>query len=69
MGVYTVKSAFDLNQCALLNRLPSRANLFRRHVISDLGDIGCVHCEDLLETEPHLFLSCEFSEQDFVPSL
>lgn len=43
---------------ALLNRLPTRANLSRRQVIFDPAAIGCVLCGEPLESEVHLFLMC-----------
>lgn len=44
--------------CVVLNRLPTRADLFRRQVIVDISDTGCVLYVGTLEI--HLFLRCEF---------
>ena len=42
----------------LLDRIPSRSNLFRRGVPLPVGGVGCVFCDALSESSVHLFFSC-----------
>jgi hypothetical protein len=43
---------------ALLDRLPTRMNLFKRRIIMQVEECLCVFCGEELETAAHLFLYC-----------
>jgi hypothetical protein len=47
----------------LLDRVPTRANLFRRQILSETEDRRCVFCGDQVETTTHLFLYCRVTIQ------
>jgi hypothetical protein len=47
----------------LHDRVPTRLNLFRRKVITEIGDTSCVFCGEETETVTHLFLYCKFISQ------
>jgi hypothetical protein len=44
---------------ALLDRIPTRANLARRHSLAPRESTLCVMCDNEEETTVHLFLHCE----------
>ena len=44
-----------------LNRLPTRSNLDYRGV--DLDSVLCPSCHDAIETEEHIFISCEVAKE------
>jgi hypothetical protein len=43
---------------ALLNRIPTRVNLFRRNAIPPNGNLQCVFCNMEEESNNHLFVHC-----------
>jgi hypothetical protein len=45
----------------LLDRIPTKVNLFRRRVIQANGDQACTFCGNCLETSSHLLLYCDFA--------
>lgn len=45
----------------LQNRIPSRQNLLRRRVITDINNTFCVLCGNSIESVDHLFLTCGVS--------
>jgi hypothetical protein len=45
----------------LQNRIPSRQNLLRRRVITDINNTFCVLCGNSVELVDHLFLTCGVS--------
>ncbi|AET03565.1 hypothetical protein MTR_8g073020 [Medicago truncatula] len=47
----------------LLDRIPTRHNLFSNRVIVDLGGIYCVFCNESVELACHLFVRCQFLGQ------
>lgn len=47
----------------VLDRLPTRSNLFRRSVITDPNQTYCVLCGSSEESTKHLFLDCLFQVQ------
>jgi hypothetical protein len=47
----------------LIDRLPTRQNLFRRQINLGEGNHHCVWCGAELETAVHLFLYCDFSRK------
>ncbi|CAJ2652779.1 unnamed protein product [Trifolium pratense] len=46
----------------LLNRLPTRAALYHRGILTNLHELSCVLCFQQAEDEKHLFFSCPFSK-------
>ena len=46
---------------ALLNRVPTKANLVVRNVLHLEVSINCVLCNEAVETTNHLFLHCNFA--------
>jgi hypothetical protein len=56
---YSPSKVSGLVWMVLLDRLPTRENLFRRHVTAADGDRRCVFCGDCLETATHIFLYCK----------
>lgn len=47
----------------LLNRLPTKTNLFTRNVLNDNEQLSCVICGANTESAEHLFLSCPYVSQ------
>lgn len=47
---------------AVLGWVPMRVNLIRRGVVRE-DQIGCVGCQDGLETVPHLLFGCNFASK------
>lgn len=48
----------------ILDRLPTRPNLKRRHILNEEEEVWCPLCEDNKEeTVAHLFLECTFAEK------
>ncbi|MCI03802.1 hypothetical protein A2U01_0024843, partial [Trifolium medium] len=45
----------------LQDRIPTRQNLFRRHVIKDLSNTLCIFCESTIELVDHLLVTCDLS--------
>ncbi|MCH92364.1 cysteine-rich receptor-like protein kinase [Trifolium medium] len=45
----------------LQDRIPTRQNLFRRHIIRDPSNILCIFCETTVESVDHLFVTCDLS--------
>lgn len=45
----------------LLDRIPSKENLLKRHILVSMADAHCVLCQDQLETSYHLLFSCSIS--------
>jgi hypothetical protein len=45
----------------LRNRIPTRVNLAVRGVGVNGGNVSCVYCNGVAETENHLFLYCDFA--------
>jgi hypothetical protein len=38
-------------------RLPKRENLWKRKVLGGVRELSCVWCEEVMETEDHMFAS------------
>jgi hypothetical protein len=47
----------------LLDRVPTRQNLYRRQVIRAGGDCNCCLCGEEIESTSHLFLYCRYTLQ------
>jgi hypothetical protein len=45
----------------LLDRIPTKTNLFRRRILNQVDDQVCVLCNDSEENAVHLFLYCPFA--------
>ncbi|GAB4853983.1 hypothetical protein Ancab_040187 [Ancistrocladus abbreviatus] len=44
-----------------LDKLPTRANLFRRHILSEASQVSCVFCNDHEEDLAHVMIGCSWS--------
>ncbi|PNX85822.1 ribonuclease H, partial [Trifolium pratense] len=47
----------------LLNKLPTRAALNRRGILTNPHDLPCAFCFQQIEDDTHLFFSCRFSKE------
>lgn len=47
----------------ILDRIPSRLNLWKRRIIEDEEGVKCVLCDSAVESIEHLIFSCNKSEQ------
>ncbi|GAB4860483.1 hypothetical protein Ancab_040047 [Ancistrocladus abbreviatus] len=44
-----------------LDKLPTRANLFRRHILHEDSQVNCVFCNDHVEDLAHVMIGCSWS--------
>ncbi|GKV35665.1 hypothetical protein SLEP1_g43906 [Rubroshorea leprosula] len=47
----------------LLNRIPTKTNLFKRGIIKDPAEVMCSLCKEYMEDCDHLFLSCKITTE------